>query len=212
MMKTLQTILVMAALVAAGGCATAPKGVRMYPGDSQPADKVAQLAAAVDYDVKTIDGASTGRGMFSSGGAVVYELLPGPHEVVVRFYSPLEGGNSFDRPDRSDFQTLRFDAAVGRRYVLNRKTVGRDIVLSISEAGAVEAMATVVAPVKKPVAMTPPAKAPETVAAKPETPSHEKAESVEAPKITPLDNLKQWWFYASPDQRAIFRKWIDEQR
>jgi hypothetical protein len=217
-MKTIPMILMMAAAaLLAAGCATKSQGVRMYPGAARPVGEVAQLVVASEFNVKSVDGARAGEGFFASASETVYEVLPGRREVVARFYSPFEGGissgggMSYDKPDRSGFQTLRFDAAPGRRYAIKRKTENRDIVLFLEELGPAETLTQVVAmkPAEKETIVI---KKPETTAPKVETTTSAapaKPEQVEAPQITPLDNLKQWWFYASTEQRALFRKWID---
>ena len=80
---------------------------------------------------------------------------------------------------------------------MKRRTESRVVTLFIAAAGAAEAPAGQVRVVE--AAPAPPAA--QAVAAQPKP--------GDMPTITPLDNLKQWWFYASPQERAQFRAWID---
>lgn len=197
----------------ATGCATSP-GLRFYPGEARPAESVAQIDVAPEFEVKTVDGQKTGDGFFGKASGTVLEVLPGHHELVARFYSPFENGttgvnSSFDKPDRSNYQTLSLDAVAGRRYALQRSTVQGQVVLSLAESGQTANLdARPVTPTRiasKPAEPTPAAieSVPAVAAAAPTKPT------VEAPKITPLDNLKQWWYYASPAERAQFRQWME---
>lgn len=219
-MKVIYFFAVTASAMLATGCATT-KGLRLYPGDARPVDSIAQIIVSAEFDVKTIDGTKTSAGMFATARESVFEILPGRHEIVARFYSPFENGSpssatTYDKPDRSEYQTLILEAAPGRRYSIQRRTEDRNIILFMNGSGAAQPLAIAAVPAKPATMQQDETPAPAKIAAPaaqiPAAAEPAKKETVEPPRITPLDNLKQWWFYASPQERAQFRDWMNAQK
>lgn len=217
-------LLVMAvtATLFAAGCGTPTRGVRMYGGETRPTGQVAQLVASSEFDVKSISGArSDWPGVLTTGREMIYEMLPGQYEVVARFYDPLEhgatvSGSDFDRPDQSGFQTIRFRPAPGRRYAITRETINGEVRLFIEDRGLAMPLGNSAAAMQvageSGANPEPDGPAPLKTAGPPSvTVATElvKEEPVEAPLATPLDHLKRWWLYATPQERSQFRQWID---
>ena len=100
-MRILPVILVLSAVLLAGGCAT----YRAYPGPKRPHDEVAVLT--VPPTVTSVDGEPM---LKDSVGTI--ELLPGRHAIEWEFIYP----NSF-----RETQRLTFEAKAGERYRLGQR-------------------------------------------------------------------------------------------
>jgi uncharacterized protein YccT (UPF0319 family) len=204
------------ALLCAGLCGCATTAVRRgYEGPARAATEVAVLIVPYQLDVLALDdNPGFSAPLISTARETQLELLPGAHALSVRFYSPSE---ETDRTGPTSLYRaapvlVRFHAEGGRRYVLkytyNTGSRSEPALRVWIEDDAGSAPAAPPEPAalqaEQPAAETGPDAA--AADAKPAAPAKP---SPPPPSITPLDNLKQWWYYASEEERDAFRAWMD---
>ena len=117
----LRSLALAGVLVTTIGCASV-RVDRAYQGDPRPRSEIAVLAVPSPIDVLLVNGESLpGSSIFSSAERREIELLPGPVEAVVQYYSPYDENPETSRSDRL---LLRFDAKADHVYDVQYK-VGR---------------------------------------------------------------------------------------
>jgi hypothetical protein len=204
----------------AAGCST-PKVEPLYPGVARPDAELALLSVPYEISVLDIDGARVpSPPHFSQASERKFSLLPGHHEVTGRFYSPWENDDERRKGfvDRSNPVTMSFEAQAGRHYeaafdTSGARGVGKDqVALFVREKDSSRKVSTEKpAPVEALWQSSPKPEAPERAApASPAVKTDGEKAAQKPPQITPLDNLKQWWFYATEDEKKAFRAWMDK--
>jgi hypothetical protein len=182
-----------------GGCAST-KVYRAYEGPARDPDVVAGLVASYKIDLLRVDGE---RKHFFFIDTLEYrvELLPGAHELELRYYDPGDiDSPSRDPLYRSDPVQLAFEAQAGHTYRVNYELpreaggMARKFQVWIDDVTGPKPVSVSSIPQAHP-APTEPA-APDAVAPQ------------NLPPASTLEQLKKAWPQASDAERQEFMKYI----
>ena len=188
----LRNVLLM--MLAAGLCGcTSVRREQLYPGAAKPARETALLKVPRAAELMSVDGAAVpNAGIFDKAEITAYRLLPGDHELLVRFNSPFGGDmRASGLPEYSAPEKLPFRAEAGRTYTLRadivRSGAWSDVRLWVVDDHG--------GPAVPPSAVQP------SWAAQP----HVQPKAADS---AGLQQLKRAWEIAAPADRDAFRKWL----
>jgi hypothetical protein len=204
------------ALVLLTSCATTVPVYNGYFGPDKPATEVAAVTIPWEVQIRAINGERPPL-LLSAGRAREYRLniVAGPQEWIVCYYDPFAQEHAgWDQwIDRTKPVPLRFTVQAGRSYRLLFETAVQSPALR--KAG--QQVRFWVADEAGAVVPEPPAKVPATAPAVPPnvttapTPSSTETTAPVALEKATLDQLKNWWRIAGPEERKAFLEWTHEQ-
>ena len=221
--------------VLCAGCASVVRTEQWYQGDPLPADEVSMLSIPYEVDLIAIDGQRVPlQKRFKAEKELLMELLPGSHEVTVRYYMPNDMdvvGTYWEPPDRTNPTDISYNAVAGQSYKVgfNIDQENKKIDLFIEDADSGKLVAAPekekTSKPKRPERPEKPAKVEsaveeeevvavieEEVNVEPEVVAIEELdepeEDVSMLSVDSLERLKYWWLQAGESDRKEFRKWI----
>jgi len=206
------------------GCASSGS-YKMYAGPERPAEKTAVMSLPYVLEVMALDGgkAEIPPAVMRSNAEYELAILPGHHELAVRYSDPFvnyEETDNSDRGYRIDKTApffLTVEAVAGHHYRIEYKTKKQDPSLKRNEVKVwVVDQGTVSGEVKGARMESPETESAQVMVVdtrgdKMVNPSGEKgSERKPLPSINAADQLKFWWYRANADERQDFLYWMRE--
>jgi len=175
---------------------------RMYEGPARAAEEITVITVPYVLDLISVDGSQAS--VPAHGATYDIEILPGAHEVSVRYYDPhAEEVPGTDDVYRTEPFILVFNTDAGARYVMRYETAMQNPDLSSTGLKVwVEDAAT---GERRGEERTP------GVTSKTDTVHVAEAE-LDASAASAEDQLKSWWKRATADERERFLDWTAEGR
>ncbi|MDP2229230.1 MAG: DUF2057 family protein [Moraxellaceae bacterium] len=191
--------------MALSACST-PGSVQMYDGPARPAQELVHISFPEQVQVLAVDGREPGNLLLQRQQGL--DLLPGEHVLSVRYVELFRMGSDDHEIVRSRPAALRFTAQAGSRFRIepsprpanldSAKRFGKEPAFSLIEeaSGAVTPSTSIKSYAEASLIDT----------------ISKAFDGGTAPAATThLDLLKDVWGRATPEERAGFRIWLDEQ-
>jgi len=198
------------ALVAASGCAV--RAVTLYDATERTTEQISTLRLPYAIDVIAIDGKKY-KGVLPVAEFIDYEILPGNHEIAMRYFQPWmdeDGNNEFVKSPAIAVTQMFEPGAVYAVAAQKPKTVGQarkyasDLVVSVVQQGSGKEVKSVLLPASRQDGGL----LANLVKKNGETTEASGLCSQNGPAGTPctaFDQLGFWWNRATDDEKARFK-------